>query len=358
MIDYTQDYTELLQYQNLLDTSNPTEAGGTPWVEECLSKVGWKKGDPIPGGMGEYVAAILDHLKLKKTSKNVKDIFNIDEVKASVQGAIRAVYEVKHADEVAKEKAKELMGDNVDFSNPLMKKLYDAAVRASEKAIKENVQPDQETKVISPEEANTVMKDTAAIVITQAEEKKSEPVNSVKICPCCGIDLTQPYEPVKITDADKRAYLMHVVGGARFYKEFPLWGGMATVILQTTTPEEEELFNEYYSQYTSEYRSTGDFNRLTQHYQKCRLAVLLKEITFTVPNTPPIKSPGIMSDLFKPEEGKTRLQTYIEKWYDKTIVSLPLQTALNGALESYLKTMSELQQCLNDKDFWSGGIAR
>ena len=34
MIDFTQDYTELLQYQNLLDTSNPTEAGGTPWVEE------------------------------------------------------------------------------------------------------------------------------------------------------------------------------------------------------------------------------------------------------------------------------------------------------------------------------------
>lgn len=356
MIDYTQDYTELLQYQNILDTAHPTEAGGTPWVEDCLSKVGWQKGDPIPGGMGEYVAAILDHLKLKKTSKNVKDVFNIDEVKASVQSAIRAVYEVKHADEVAQERAKELMGGDADFSNPLIQKLYNAAVRASEKAIKENTDTTKEAEVISTEEANTVMKENAATVVIKPVEEKTEATMSLNKCPCCGLDLTKPYNPLEITDVDKKAYLMHVVGGARFYKEFPLWGGMATAVLQTTTPEEEELFNEYYSQYTSEYRTTGDFNRLTQHYQKCRLALILKEISFKVPNTVPIKTPGIMADAFKPENGKTRLQTYIEKWYDKAIISLPLQSALNNALEEYLKLMAELQQALNDKDFWNGGI--
>lgn len=353
MIDYTQDYTELLQYQNLLDTSNPTEAGGTPWVEECLSKVGWKKGDPIPGGMGEYVAAILDHLKLKKTSKNVKDIFNIDEVKASVQGAIRAVYEVKHADEVAKEKAKELMGDNADLDNPLIKKLYDAAVRANEKAITKGTKISETTTVISPEEASTIL--TEESKKTESVEELSPKTTVYGTCPRCGLNLNEPFRQPELTLEEKRNYLMHVVGGARFYKEYPLWGGAVSVLLQTPTMEEESVFEEYYGHFINQYRSDNDFQKLTSHYQECRLALLLKELRMN--NRVIASSPGILADSFQPKDGKTRLQLYIETWYRKTVTSSEMRDALNSALDKYLQDMSLLQQALYSQDFWKGEIA-
>lgn len=362
MVDLNKDYTELLQFNKLMNPKNPqpVKAASAKWVRECLESCGWSDGDNIPDGLGNYLDSVIKACGMTVSPKSAKEVIQIPLVKQTLTACLKQTKDFSDLDSLAEKETEEILGEKPDLSNGLLKQIYDITKNSAKKALQDEQQKSvkseepvkEESKqagLIKPDEAEKILKDVKDLVFNNEVPKYD-------FCPCCGIPLNVPYTPSKITDEDRSLFLQHVLGGTRFYKKYPLWGGQVTVTLKTLTPEEERLFDEEYNRYLIE--NQDHYNQILNQraFTRYKLAGYIQRITFKGDVRGKIEAPSIYDQQFNPDEDETRVENYMTKWYDTVVTSVELQRALDSVLDKYLLDMDSLRKQLHDQDFWSGGM--
>ena len=338
---------ELLKLHEVLDIANPVPLSKStrPWVVECLKSVGWNEGDRVPGGLQNYFASVFKALNLPKTPDSIKRAIEHDEVRMTLATAIHRVYEMDHAAQVAEEKFADFVG-NADTNNPLMRQIYEEAVKAETAKIKNT----------TPEEPKEPEED-----FSDLEEPEKPALQGdyapLPICPCCQWDLTKPYNSPEITDQERRDYLIYVMGGPAFAKKYDLWGGQCSVVFKAPKNQEEDLFVEQYAKDLREGRMEAAIIA-QKKFNQYHLAMSIAQLTFHpglgIQN--PVV-PSIWSSDFDPSKDKLRLQNFMEKWYLNTVESVELESALMTEWRKFNDLLVQLQQELNRRDFWNGATS-
>lgn len=337
---------ELLKLNEILDTSDPVELSKStrPWVIECLKEVGWNEGDRVPGNLQNYFASVFRVLGLPKTPDSIHKAIEHEEVRMTLTSAIRKVYEKDNATKVAEEKFADFAGSE-NSDNPLMRQIFEEAVKAEAAKI----QNDTPEKKEEPEEDFSDLE--------QEQEQAPPTFTSLPICPCCQWDLTKPYNSPEITDKERRAYLLYVMGGPTFTRKYDLWGGQCSVTFKTTSTQDEDLVIELYAKDLREGKleTTAIAQKKFNQYH---LALSLSKLTFNPGlGIPSPVVPSVWSSDFDPTSDKLRLQKFMEKWYLNTIESVELESALMIEWRKFSDLLVQLQQELNRRDFWNGATS-
>lgn len=338
----------LLNLYKLLDPKSPIELKKSsmhPAAIEALTSVGWEAGMKVPGGLPEYFAKVLDYLQLPKNYTNIAVAMKYEEVAKTLENAIRMTKEIQDAENIVEGKLTDLLGEVVENN--------DASVEIRRGAKEALVQQMKE------QEMEAVTEDFSDLETDTPEEPASpDPAQNVTpvltICPCCKCDLTVDYTAPKVTEAEQRDYLIYILGGPAFKKEYKLWNGLITVTFAATGPREEDLFTELYAmEYKEGLLSVPSVsNRKFNQYHvalaltKLEYAPELQKVAPTVPS--------IWSSLFDPDPDVPRLKKFMDKWYSKTITNLETQYSLVAAWLEFNNLLIQLQQELYNKDFWKG----
>lgn len=360
MVDLNKDYTELLQFNKLMNPKNPqpVKAASAKWVRECLESCGWSDGDNIPDGLGNYLDSVIKACGMTVSPKSAKEVIQIPLVKQTLTACLKQTKDFSDLDSLAEKEAADILGEKPDLSNGILKQIYDIAKNSTKKALEDeqqkvvdnqdDIKPKQ-SELIKPDEAEKILSEVKSPVINNERPKYA-------FCPCCGIPLDEPYIPSKITDEDRSLFLQHVLGGSRFYKKYPLWGGQVVVTLKSMTPEEERLFDEAYNQYLV--KNKNSYNQILNQraFTRYKLAGLIQRFTFKGDIRGKIEAPSIYDPQFEPNTDETRVEKYMKEWYDTVVTSVELQRALDAVLDKYLLDMDGLRKQLYNQDFWNGGI--
>lgn len=363
MVDLNKDYTELLQFNKLMNPKNPqpVKAASAKWVRECLESCGWSDGDNIPDGLGNYLDSVIKACGLTVSPKSAKKVIQIPLVKQTLTACLKQTKDFSDLDSLAEKETVEILGEKPDLSNGLLKQIYDITKNSAKKALQDeqqkSVKPGESKKaepkqaeLIKPAEAEKILEETQPLVFNNEPPK-------YEFCPCCGIPLNTPYNPADITDEDRSLFLQHVLGGGRFYKKYPIWGGQVVVTLKTMTPEEEQLFDEEYNRYCLENRDNFNQILVQRTFTRYKMAGVLQRITFKGDMRGKIEAPSIYDPQFDPDDDETRVQKFLTKWYDTVVTSVEMQRAFDSVLNSYLIDIDNLRKQLYNQDFWNGGIA-
>lgn len=364
MIDLNKDYTELLQFNKLMNPKNPqpVKAASAKWVRECLESCGWSDGDNIPDGLGNYLDAVIKACGMTVSPRSAKEVIQIPLVRQTLSACLKQTKEFSDIEAIAEKEAEEIVGENPDLNNAILRQIYDIAKNSTKKALR-----DEQLKSIEsePEQQSTDSTVQAEIIKPKEAEKILDSVEpsvfnnetpTYTFCPCCGIPLNMPYKPSEITDEDRSLFLQHVLGGGRFYKKYPLWGGQVTVTFKTMTPEEERLFDEEYNRYCIENRDNFNRTLIQRTFTRYKVAGTLQRITFKGDMRGKIEAPSIYDPQFDPKNGESRVYNFLTKWYDTIVTSVEMQRALDSVLDQYLLDIDNLRTHLHSQDFWNGGM--
>lgn len=361
MVDLDKDYTELLQFNKLMNPKNPqpVKAASAKWVRECLESCGWSEGDNIPDGLGNYLDAVIKACGLTVSPKSAKEVVQIPIVNQTLTACLKQTKDFSDLDSLAEKETEEILGVKPDLSNGLLKQIYDITKNSAKKALQdeqrgaekeavnEDVKPEK-AELINPDEAQKILDNVEPLVINNE-------IPEYQFCPCCGIPLNVPYRPTTITDEDRTLFLQHVLGGTRFYKKYPLWGGQVVVTLKTMTPEEERLFDEEYNRHCLQSKDAYSQILIQRTFTRYKMAGILQRITFKGDLRGKIEAPSIYDPQFDPKDGETRINNFLTKWYDTVVTSVEMQRALDSVLDKYLIDIDDLRRHLHNQDFWNGG---
>lgn len=337
-LDITKAHPEVLEYYTLLNPNEPTplKKSAQPWIRSCLESAGWVEGGLLPGGLPEYLGALFNHFNMDPTSTNAKKLFEIDEVIQTVSGAIARV----KARTAPAPKAESMVTEE-DANNPVLKPLYESVKKA---------EAEEPAKFVSLSEAEEILKEHAVEVSEEPVTVINEAPVSHSKCPCCGLNLTVPYTPSEVTEEDKRNYLIHVLGGSRFYKSYPIWNGLAVATLKTPAFEEEQAFTLYYNDKIRDLNTERTVAQAITLYQNGRTALTLHSVAFRNNLMPTIIAPEV--DFSASDNKSECINKHITEWFNKAIPSVELQTELFSTLEKFLEDTNTLKQNLSSPDFY------
>jgi len=342
---------DLLNLHKILDIQKPVSLRATAgaWVRESLKEVGWKEGGAIPGQLPEYFGAVFQTLGLPSRPDSVRAALKHPEVLLTLQSAVRKIQEKENALTAAEES----LGDQfriTDEDQGVMRQIKEAAIQAEVDRIQ------SEARILEDEASEEELEEE----LEELEEPKPSPlaINNAQlppaVCPCCKWNLSQEYTPAELDLSDQRAYLVYVLGGPAFTKTYSCWGGLCQVTFKTSSSEEEELFIELFSKEQQE-QKLNIIPVANRKFNQYHTALSLKAIQYApeVQLTAPVV-PSVWSFEFNPDTTHTRLEYFMEKWYNRMITSVELQQELIEHWKEFNRLLIRLQQELYDKDFWHG----
>lgn len=335
---------DLINLHSVLNITNPVplRASAAGWVKEALKTVGWEEGDLIPAGLPEYFGAVFKVLGLPSTPASVHQAMAEEAVQLTLKSALRKIKDKVNAEETALSNLGEQFREQADDSEVSRQIKQKALAAEMERIQKEEAVLDEEDDLEDDLEDGS---------------EAAPPPQPAGLCPCCGWNQAKPYESPELDITDQRGYLIYVLGGPAFTKEYKLWNGRCTVTFQTLDSQTEELFTE---QYSKDY-SSGVINIpliAQRRYAIYHTALAIKRFYYDpkLQLTPP-PVPSIWSDSFTPEDGKTRLARYMSEWFYKSVVSIELQNELLTKWREFNQLVNRLQQELYHQDFWGGPIS-
>jgi hypothetical protein len=210
------------------------------FTKKTLEQFGWRKDDPIPAELGPLMLRIKDSLPptsrvdvlIDKEAMRDEDVENIKTM-------------LSEAKEVAKKKAqKEQFEQETENMPDSVREMY-AKLQNTEPEIiddRETAAPEQEAGADQPaaatEETTAATPDTDTPVTSEAGI--TPPMAILPFCPRCGWDMQQKYD-VEVTDSDKEDFLVTILGGSRFTRNFELLGGK--LVLQFRSMLADENFD-------------------------------------------------------------------------------------------------------------------
>lgn len=193
------------------------------FTKKTLEQFGWRKNDPIPAALGPLMLQIKDALP---ASPRVDVLLDKDAMKEedveNIKNMLREAKEVAKKNE-QKEQLEQETANMSDSVRALYNQLQDPGpeiIDDREAAPAGDEQPAEKPVADAVETEST----DAPVELPQPADGITPPMVILPFCPRCGWDMQQKYD-VDITDRDKEDFLVTILGGSRFTREFELMGG-------------------------------------------------------------------------------------------------------------------------------------
>jgi uncharacterized protein YnzC (UPF0291/DUF896 family) len=284
----------------------------SPATKKTLQQFGWKDGEPIPDTLGGLM------LQLKETlppSSNVDVLVDVAVMQADDVEKIKTLLQeakdlkVKKDKKAEQEKFEQNMTESVreayrKFASPEVVDDRGAEV------IDDRTAPETEP---APESAPSPA--APAVEIEDELNRPSEtgydaPSIIFPFCPRCGWDMKQKYD-VKVTDNDKEDFLVTLLGGSRFRREYEIAGGRMKIVFRSMLADENFLVQRQLllDQNNNEIFSEAEwFLRLAEYRMACSLEAVadstgkliyanpeLQDFKFTPPADKPTQTPLVLA---------------------------------------------------------------
>jgi hypothetical protein len=238
----------------------------TPWEEDELKKkIGWEKGDPVPN---------MDLIK----SAYAKVAFEELEQNALNQGD--KTPEVLDFAKLPPKKQQEIK-DFVKQAAATHERLL-----AAEKLTVEGAAPSINDAIMSAATGRVAELDFSGLEDSNPDQGKEPAPQHPEFCPNCRYDITKPDVIGEPTTAEAREFMMAMISGKRFTKEYPFFAGMFKVRFRTLSSHDTDLVIREVEKYfaaTNEPITQVAYHRLLVDYRK-----LLALDSVQVQDNPPI----------------------------------------------------------------------
>jgi hypothetical protein len=323
------------------------------FTKKTLEQFGWQDGDPIPEELGGYL------LELKNTlpSSARTDVL-VDAALLNEEDAEKAREMIREAKRIHAAITKQRASDEVT------KNMHPSVADAYREMVEND--PDDGPQIIDDRE----QEEPAATPEAAAEQEKTVPPPmppngpsevegvvpqiALPFCQRCGWDVRNKFD-VEITEADKQNFVAATLGGARFRKVFPLFGGKMLVTFKTMLAKENDLVHRQLvidQQDGSIATEPEWFLRLFEY----RLACSLDRITDA--NGKPVSIVPELGELpFTPPPDKP-LQTPINNLLDyvntKVIAHEVTRRLVGTHLRHFQRLVEGLEAIADDPSFWNG----
>jgi hypothetical protein len=205
------------------------------FTKKTLEQFGWRKDDPIPAELGPLMLQIKDTLP---PSSRVDVLIDKDAMKEEDVENIKTM--LREAKEVAKKKAqKEQFEEETENMPDSVREMYARLQDTDTEIIDDREEAAAEETDNAPTEAAPAAAPTADAPVV-SEAGIMPPMAILPFCPRCGWDMQQKYD-VEVTDRDKEDFIVTILGGSRFTRNFELMGGK--LVLQFRSMLADENFD-------------------------------------------------------------------------------------------------------------------
>lgn len=216
---------------DLVDTPHVSE-----FTKKTLSQFGWKDGDAIPVALGPMLVKLRETLPPSPRTDVLVDVdvlppVAVEEIKQMLAAARVA------AASAAKQRAADAAMENL---NPAAQQLL------------RTLKDDDSTPQIIDDRAAAIDAATEsrmeeppappAVSAAAADTTGTTPMAVLPFCPRCGWDMRQRFEIVP-TDLDKEDFLAAALGGTKFKRDYPMFGGKMVVMFNTILADENKMIH-------------------------------------------------------------------------------------------------------------------
>jgi hypothetical protein len=190
------------------------------FTKKTLEQFGWRNNDAIPAELGPLMLKIKDTLP---PSSRIDVLIDKDSMKDEDVENIKNM--LREAKEFAKQRdQKEQFEQETENMDESVRALYSQLQENEPEIIDDRETAATDEKMEDePSAADTAVTEPV-VAAAEPEEGIIPPMAILPFCPRCGWDMQQKYD-VEVTDADKEDFLVTILGGARFTREFELMGG-------------------------------------------------------------------------------------------------------------------------------------
>lgn len=219
---------------DLVDTPHVSE-----FTKKTLGQFGWKDGDAIPAELGPMLVKLRETLPPSPRTDVLVDVATlppaaVEEIKQMLAAARVA------AAAVAKQRAADAAIENL---NPAAQQLL-RALNADDSA--PHIIDDRAATTDSAAElradAPTPPPPPPVAAAPAADTTGTTPMAVLPFCPRCGWDMRQRFEIVP-TDLDKEDFLAAALGGTKFKRDYPMFGGKMVVMFNTILADENKMIH-------------------------------------------------------------------------------------------------------------------
>lgn len=216
---------------DLVDTPHVSE-----FTKKTLGQFGWKDGDAIPADLGPMLVKLRETLPPSPRTDVLVDVAalppaTVEEIKQMLAAARVA------ADAAAKQRAADAAMENLNpAAQQLLRTLKDDD--ATPQIIDDRATVTDAATEPRPEERAT----PPEVPATSADTTGTTPMAVLPFCPRCGWDMRQRFEIVP-TDLDKEDFLAAALGGTKFKRDYPMFGGKMVVMFNTILADENKMIH-------------------------------------------------------------------------------------------------------------------
>lgn len=243
------------------------------FTKNTLEQFGWQKGDPLLQNTGEIIQQIRERTPAAKKAGVIIDATLMSEQDIQLMRSTLAAAKQQHEIESKKQKINQAAAGLAPGVQEAYKKL--AEMQEDVSIVDDRNKPEEKTDT-QTEETAVAAPDVPAQKLADPPPKTGAPVSDASaesgvkqpdalttieapqpaFCPRCEWDLRQNYD-VKIDEVDKENFLITILSGTRFKKNYAMLNGKYTVIFRTLLAEEnrkihrqlvlEQRANEFFS---------------------------------------------------------------------------------------------------------------
>ena len=349
---------EILKCQIYLHPDKPVEVTSQD-VKKYLEELGWQEGDLIPSGMPEYTTHVLKVMGKPVTVKSLEDMFKDETVRLTVQNALNKVKLYKNSEDRVDERVKKIIPNPENISEGAR----DTLLSITREKVKKDIE--KEAAVMDVGEGDTDFEGLEDIDTDSdnAEEKDTEPVDEIAveeeedntvvdpkhICPRCGFDINNTYNPFPVTDEDKIRYVYSILGGTDFTKTYKVADGLLEITYKTPTAYVNRLIEDQLKYDNNNHKSIN-YDQSYVNSIRYGLAASLVSVksTFGVDTNLPV--PKLDEARFV-THGETPLVKFTEFIEDSIIKSGTREVLFRSTYSDFLKLQVRLQYDLKTENF-------
>jgi hypothetical protein len=326
------------------------------FTKATLEQFGWRVNDPIPSDLGELLLQIKDRLPPSTRIDVLIDAAamteeDVEKVKKSLKDAKTAGKKKEEDDKI-----KEATAD-----------MAPSVAAAYQKMLETQIVDDREDMPAAAAEP-AADANTAPVVVVQSDDDAqveeapppppegdvAGPMVVLPFCPRCGWNMQQKFD-VDVSDQDKEDFLVTLLGGGRFTRDYELAGGRMVVRLRSLLADENFLIQRQLllDQNAGEIFSEAEwFLRLSEYRLACSLAAILDSN-----GKPTMLNPALADVKFTApadQPNQTALPTARQFINTKALAHEVTRRLISTHLRRFQRLVEALEAMALEPSFWNG----
>lgn len=312
------------------DNGGAPLTAGVPYYSDDtkrqLSAVGWTEGDQLPPNFSEVLAAMRDEV----AAESAKAITELPTAMPNYKPPVSKVVDITT---LPVEKQNEIRDWLAGYKND---------VETLNAAPPQPVPPPPQQSPAQPAASQPV-------AATPTTDEAATTIVPQTHCVRCHWPTTSPFK-VEATEEDKRRFIIAILGGERFHKEYELLGGVVKVKLRSLTVDEVTMLNVQLGYMVQTGQIVGSLEYAT-HGMLFRTALGTTELKagpHTLYNSKPISE-------YETEKiaDPTKLVAYLAD-FTKSLKTENTVRLVSKAYREFQQLVELLEEMTDRPDFWKG----